>query len=164
MLMQKLTIYLLAVLLFCVSMGVSAQWPEAMNVHKTTGEVTSTSLVSIEHITFAEDVLILTTSEGTFNLPLSDVDYITFGEKKIATSVENVDANSLRISLLGNTLSIESENILTALYLVDMTGKMLASEKLSSVNKASVVLPHSGAFVLFLETNAGYIARKVIMN
>ena len=164
MLMQKLTIYLLAVLLFCVSMGVSAQQPEAMNVHKTTGEVTSTSLVSIEHITFAEDVLILTTSEGTFNLPLSDVDYITFGEKKIATSVENVDANSLRISLLGNTLSIESENILTALYLVDMTGKMLASEKLSSVNEASVVLPHSGAFVLFLETNAGYIARKVIMN
>lgn len=162
--MQKLTIYLLAVLLFCVSMGVSAQQPEAMNVHKTTGEVTSTSLVSIEHITFAEDVLILTTSEGRFNLPLSDVDYITFGENKNAANVENVDANSLRISLLGNTISIESENILTALYLVDMTGKMLESQKLSSVNEASVVLPHSGAFVLFLETNAGYIARKVLMN
>ena len=89
---------------------------------------------------------------------------VDFGEKKITTSVEDVDANSLRISLLGNTLSIESENVITALYLVDMTGKMLASEKLSSVNEASVVLPHSGAFVLFLETNAGYIARKVIMN
>ena len=162
--MQKLTIYLLAVLLFCVSMGVSAQQPEAMNVHQTSGQVQSTLLVSIEHITFEGDVLVLTTSEGRFNLPLSDVDYITFGEKKIATSVEDVDANSLRISLLGNTLSIESENVITALYLVDMTGKMLASEKLSSVNKASVVLPHSGAFVLFLETNAGYIARKVIMN
>ena len=162
--MQKLIIYLLAVLLFCVSMGVSAQQPEAMNVHKTTGEVASTSLVSIEHITFAEDVLILTTSEGRFNLPLSDVDYITFGENKNAANVENVDANSLRISLLGNTISIESEHILTALYLVDMTGKMLESQKLSSVNEASVVLPHSGAFVLFLETNAGYIARKVLMN
>lgn len=162
--MQKLTIYLLAVLLFCVSMGVSAQQPEAMNVHKTTGEVTSTSLVSIEHITFAEDVLILTTSEGRFNLPLCNVDYITFGENKNAANVENVDANSLRISLLGNTISIESENVINALYLVDMTGKLLASEKLSSVNEASVVLPHSGAFVLFLETNAGYIARKVLMN
>lgn len=162
--MQKLTIYLLAVLLFCVSMGVSAQQPEAMNVHKTTGEVTSTSLVSIEHITFAEDILILTTSEGRFNLPLCDVDYITFGENKNAANVENVDANSLRISLLGNTITIESENVINALYLVDMTGKLLASEKLSSVNEASVVLPHSGAFVLFLETNAGYIARKVLMN
>lgn len=163
MLMQKITTYL-AMLLLCVSMGVSAQQPEAMNVHQTSGQVRSTLLVSIEHITFEGDVLVLTTSEGTFDLPLSDVDYITFGEKKITTSVEDVDANSLRISLLGNTLSIESENVITALYLVDMTGKMLASEKLSSVNEASVVLPHSGAFVLFLETNAGYIARKVIMN
>lgn len=161
--MQKITIYL-AMLLFCMSMGVSAQQPEAMNVHQTSGQVQSTLLVSIEHITFAEDVLILTTSEGRFNLPLCNVDYITFGENKNAANVENVDANSLRISLLGNTISIESENVINALYLVDMTGKLLASEKLSSVNKASVVLPHSGAFVLFLETNAGYIARKVIMN
>ena len=159
--MQKITTFL-AMLLFCMSMGVSAQQPEAMNVHQTSGQVQSTLLVSIEHITFENDVLVLTTSEGTFNLPLSDVDYIAFGNQY--TNVENVEANSLRILLLGNTLSIESENVITALYLVDMTGKMLASEKLSSVNEASVVLPHSGAFVLFLETNAGYIARKVIMN
>lgn len=161
--MQKITIYL-AMLLFCMSMGVSAQQPEAMNVHQTSGQVQSTLLVSIEHITFEGDVLVLTTSEGTFNLPLSDVDYIAFGEKILYTQIENVDTNSLRVSLLGNTLLIESDNVINALYLVDMTGKMLASEKLSSVNKASVVLPHSGAFVLFLETNAGYIARKVIMN
>lgn len=161
--MQKITIYL-AMLLFCMSMGVSAQQPEAMNVHQTSGQVQSTLLVSIEHITFEGDVLVLTTSEGTFNLPLSDVDYIAFGEKILYTQIENVDTNSLRVSLLGNTLLIESDNVINALYLVDMTGKMLASEKLSSVNEASVVLPHSGAFVLFLETNAGYIARKVIMN
>lgn len=161
--MQKITIYL-AMLLFCMSMGVSAQQPEAMNVHQTSGQVQSTLLVSIEHITFEGDVLVLTTSEGTFNLLLSDVDYIAFGEKILYTQIENVDTNSLRVSLLGNTLLIESDNVINALYLVDMTGKMLASEKLSSVNKASVVLPHSGAFVLFLETNAGYIARKVIMN
>lgn len=161
--MQKITIYL-AMLLFCMSMGVSAQQPEAMNVHQTSGQVQSTLLVSIEHITFEGDVLVLTTSEGSFNLPLSDVDYIAFGEKILYTQIENVDTNSLCVSLLGNTLLIESDNVINALYLVDMTGKMLASEKLSSVNKASVVLPHSGAFVLFLETNAGYIARKVIMN
>ena len=161
--MQKITTFL-AMLLFCMSMGVSAQQPEAMNVHQTSGQVQSTLLVSIEHITFEGDVLVLTTSEGTFNLLLSDVDYIAFGEKILYTQIENVDTNSLRVSLLGNTLLIESDNVINALYLVDMTGKMLASEKLSSVNKASVVLPHSGAFVLFLETNAGYIARKVIMN
>lgn len=161
--MQKLTIYL-AVLLFCVSMGVSAQQPEAMNVHKTTGEVTSTSLVSIEHITFADDVLVLTTSEGTFNLPLEMVDYIAFGEKSVSTNVENVDATALRISLVDNTIAVESDYAINALYLVDMTGKMLESQKLSAVTEANVVLPNSGVYVLFLETTQGYVAHKIIMN
>ena len=161
--MRKITIYL-AMLLFCVSMGVSAQQPEAMNVHQTTGQVRSTLLVSIEYITFEGDVLVLTTSEGTFNLPLNDVDYIAFEDKKIATSAETLDVNSLRVLLFGNTLSIESDYAINAIYLVDITGKMLVSEKLSSANEASVVLPYTGVFVLFLETNIGYIARKVIMN
>ena len=161
--MQKITTYL-AMLLFCVSMGVSAQQPKAMNVYQTSGQVLSTLLVSIEHITFEGDVLVLTTSEGTFNLPLNDVDYIAFEDKKIATSAETLDVNSLRVLLLGNTLSIESDYAINAIYLVDITGKMLVSEKLSSANEASVVLPYTGVFVLFLETNIGYIARKVIMN
>ena len=161
--MQKLTIYL-AVLLFCVSMGVSAQQPEAMNVHKTTGEVISTSLVSIEHITFADDVLVLTTSDGIFNLPLEMVDYIAFGEKRVSTNVENVDATAFRISLVDNTISVESDYAINALYLVDMTGKMLESQKLSAVTEANVVLPNSGVYVLFLETSQGYVAHKIIMN
>ena len=57
--MQKITTYL-AMLLFCVSMGVSAQQPKAMNVYQTSGQVLSTLLVSIEHITFEGDVLVLT--------------------------------------------------------------------------------------------------------
>ena len=161
--MQKITTYL-AMLLFCVSMGVSAQQPKAMNVYQTSGQVLSTLLVSIEHITFEGDVLVLTTSEGTFNLPLNEVDYIAFEDKKIATSAETLDVNSLRVLLFGNTLSIESDYAINAIYLVDITGKMLVSEKLSSANEASVVLPYIGVFVLFLETNIGYIARKVIMN
>ena len=161
--MQKLTIYL-AVLLFCVSTGVSAQQPEAMNVHKTGGAILSASLVTIEHITFEEDVFILTTSEGTYKLPLDDVDYIVFGEKRVSTNVENVDATALRISLVDNTISVESDYAINALYLVDMTGKMLESQKLSAVTEANVVLPNSGVYVLFLETSQGYVAHKIIMN
>lgn len=162
--MQKLTIYL-AVLLFCVSMGVSAQQPEAMNVHKTTGdEVTSISLVSIEHITFSGDIIVVTTSEGTFNLPLDEVGYIAFGEKIVSINVENVDATTLRISLVNNTISVESDHAINALYLVDMTGKMLEKKKLSAVTEAHVVLPYSGVYILFLETCQGYVTHKIIMN
>lgn len=161
--MQKITTYL-AMLLFCMSMGVSAQQPKAMNVHQTSGQVQSTLLVTIEHITFENDVLVLTTSEGTFDLPLDEVDYIVFGEEIVPESVENVDANSFRISLLGNTLSIESECVINALYLVDMTGKILEKQKLFAVTEADVILPNSGVYVLFLETSQGYVAQKVIIN
>lgn len=163
MLMQKITTYL-AMLLFSVSMGVSAQQPEAMNVHQTNGQVQSTLLVTIEHITFEGDVLVLTTSEGTFNLPLDEIDFIAFGEKIKYTHVENVDVNSLHISLFDNTLSIESDYAINALYLVDLTGKMLENQKLSAVTEANVVLPNSGVYVLFLETTKGYVAHKIIMN
>ena len=87
-----------------------------------------------------------------------------FGEEIVPESVENVDANSFRISLLGNTLSIESECVINALYLVDMTGKILEKQKLFAVTEADVILPNSGVYVLFLETSQGYVAQKVIIN
>lgn len=160
--MRKITIYF--ILLLClVSARVLAQEPAAMNVHQTNGSVQSTSLVIIQHITFEADELVLTTSEGTFRLPLNNVEHIALG-KGTTTAVENVDTNITRINQLGNQLQIESEYSIKNLYLVDMTGKMLLNQKLSSVNETTITIPQSGVFVLFLETSQGYIAEKVIMN
>lgn len=159
--MQKITIYLALLLLF-VSTGVSAQQPEAMNVHKTSGTTQSVSLVSIQHITFEADVLVLTTSEGTFRLPLNDVEYITFGENN--TAVENIESTATRLFKNGNQLMVECEYAINRLYLVDMTGKVLVNQQCSMTNEATIMLPQSGVFVLFLETSQGYVAHKVIMN
>ena len=162
--MQKITTFL-AMLLFLVSVRVSAQQPEAMSVHKTDGTTLSTSIVTIEHITFDGDVLILTTSEGTFQLPLGEINHIVFGEKKgIATNVENIGADNLRISLVNDVVTIESDYAINALYLVDITGKLLASKKLSSAYSATIALPNSGVFVLFMGTSQGYVARKILNN
>lgn len=162
--MKKITVYFILLLCF-VSIKVFAQQPTAMNVHQTNGKVQSTALVNIQHITFEMDVLVLTTSEGIFRLPLNDVEYIAFSEDDpIGTAVENVDANAIRISQSGNQLLVESEYAIKTLYLVDITGKLLDSQYLSAAIEATVTLPQSGVFVLFLETSKGYVARKVIMN
>ena len=121
-------------------------------------------MVTIEKITFDEDVLVMTTSEGEFRLPLDDVDKITFGENDASTAVENVNTNSIHISKSGNILTIKSDATITHVYLVDMSGKVLVSERLASVDMTNLTLPNSGVFVLFLETSQGYIARKVIHN
>ncbi len=160
--MQKITIYLAMLLLF-VSTGLSAQQPESLQVHKTTGTTQSVSLVSIQHITFEADVLVLTTSEGTFRLPLSDVDYIAFGEDgSVSTAVENIESTATRLFKNGNQLTVECEYAINRLCLVDMTGKVLVNQQCSMTTEASVTLPQSGVFVLFLETTQGYIAHKII--
>ena len=162
--MQKITIYL-ALLLLLVSAGVSAQQPESLQVHKTSGTTQSVSLVSIQHITFEADVLVLTTSEGTFRLPLNDVEYITFGEDgSVSTAVENVETTATRLFKNGNQLTVECESAINRLYLVDMTGKVLLYQPCSMTNEATVTLPQSGVLVLFLETSKGYVAHKVINN
>ena len=159
--MQKITIYF-ALLLLWISAGVSAQQPEALQVHKNNGTVQSAELVIIQHITFEADVLVLTTSEGTFRLPLNDVAYITFD--KSSTAVENIESTATRLFKNGNQLTVECESAINRLYLVDMTGKVLVNQPCSMTNEATVMLPQLGVFVLFLETSQGYIAHKVINN
>ena len=163
-LMQKITIYF-ALLLLLVSAGVSAQQPESLQVHKTSGTTQSVSLVSIQHITFEADVLVMTTSEGTFRLPLNDVAYIAFGEDgSVSTAVENIESTATRLFKNGNQLTVECEYAINRLYLVDMTGKVLVNQQCSMKTEASVTLPQSGVFVLFLETTQGYIAHKIVNN
>ena len=159
--MQKITIYF-ALLLLLVSAGMSAQQPEALHVHKNNGTVQSAELVIIQYITFEVDVLVMTTSEGTFRLPLNDVAYICFD--KSSTAVENVEATATRLFKNGNQLTVECESAINRLYLVDMTGKVLVNQPCSMTNKATVTLPQSGVFVFFLETTQGYVAHKIVNN
>lgn len=151
-------------MLLCASVLMLGQEPSGLHVQKMDGTTQTALLVTIEKITFEEDVLVMTTTEGEFRLPLDDVEKITFGENDASTAVENVNTNSIQISKSGNLLSIKSDYAMKHLYLVDMSGKVLVSEGLASVDMTSITLPNSGVFVLFLETSQGYIARKVIHN
>lgn len=163
--MQKITIYLALLLLF-VSTGVSAQQPEAMNVQTNAGTEQSILLESIQNVVFVGDALVFTTTSGTFQIPMDDIHNIVFGQKKggATTDIADVEVNDLHLLLEGNTLTIESGATISALYLVDITGKILASQKLSAVNETTIALPSAGVFVLFLKTSQGYVARKVINN
>ena len=160
--MKRIIRYFIPLVLFIPTL-IFAQEPSSLHVQKVDGTVLYASLVTIQHITFEEDVLVMTTSEGEFRLPLDDVEKITFSENN-TSAVENVNINSIHISKSGNILTIKSDAAIKHLYLVDVSGKVLVNDRLASVDTASITLPASGVFVLFLETSQGYIARKVIHN
>ena len=150
-------------MLLCASVFTFGQEPSSLHVQKMDGTTQIALLVTIEKITFEEDVLVMTTTEGEFRLPLDDVDKITFGENDVS-AVENVNTNSINISKSGNLLSIKSDYAIKKLYVVDMSGRVLNGETLASVYEGTITLPNLGVFVLFMETSQGYIARKVINN
>ena len=156
---MKKIVYITLLFLFLCPF-VYAQEPDALHIQKVDGTVLSSSLVSIQRITFEEDVLVMITSEGEYRLPLDNVEKITFSDS--SSAIENVNTNSIQISKSGNQLIIESDNAMEQLYLVDVSGKVIVSDRLASVNTTSITLPNSGVFVLFLKTSKGYIARKVI--
>ena len=155
-------LYIIVSLFFLPTL-VSAQEPTTLHVQNVNGTMQSSLLVDIQHITFEEDVLVLTTTEGEFRLPLDNVEKLTFGNG-ISSAVEDVNINAIKIYKSGNQLTIESDYAIEQLYLVDMSGKVLKSKKLASINMTTITLSTSGAFVLFLETSQGYIARKVVHN
>ena len=155
-------LYIIVSLFFLPTL-VSAQELTTLHVQNVNGTMQSSLLVDIQHITFEEDVLVLTTTEGEFRLPLDNVEKLTFGNG-ISSAVEDVNINAIKIYKSGNQLTIESDYAIEQLYIVDMSGKVLKSKKLASINMTTITLSTSGAFVLFLETSQGYIARKVINN
>lgn len=163
--MQRFAIYL-TLLLLLVSAGVSAQHPEAMNVQTSIGVDQSILLEHIKNIEFVEECLVFITTSGTFQIKMDEIQNIVFGkyEGNSTTNIANVVANDIHILLQDNVLSIESEYAIKALYLVDITGKLIANQKLSSLNQTTITLPTSGVFVLFLETSQGYVARKILNN
>lgn len=155
-------LYIIVSLFFLPTL-VSAQEPTTLHVQNVNGTMQSSLLVDIQHITFEEDVLVLTTTEGEFRLPLDNVEKLTFGNG-ISSAVEDVNINAIKIYKSGNQLTIESDYAIEQLYLVDMSGKVLKSKKLASINMTTITLSTSGAFVLFLETSQGYSAIKVVHN
>ena len=121
--MKKVIIYF-TTLLLSIPTWIFAQEPNSLHVQKVDGTVQSASLVSIQYITFEEDVLVLTTSEGEFRLPLNDVEKITFSDNN-TSAVENVNINSIQISKSGNIITIKSDATIRQLYLVDMSGRVM---------------------------------------
>ena len=163
--MQKISSFFTLLFLLQI-IGVSAQHPEAMNVQTNIGADQSILLEKITNIEFEDDALVFITTSGNFQIMMDDIQNIVFGKyiNGPTTNVADLKDNGIEMSIIGNILSIKSEYSINALYLMDITGKLLSSQKLSSVRETTIALPNSGICVVFLDTNQGFVARKIINN
>jgi hypothetical protein len=157
---MKQIVICLTLLLSLFATSVWAQELDSLHIILEEGSAQSASLVSIEHITFETDKIVLTTSEGIFRLSLSEVDRICFS--KGGTSVDDIVTSTTEVFKRGDVLTVRCGCAIHRLYLVDMTGKVLLNQAIASVSEATIHLPSAGVMVLFLETSKGYVARKIV--
>ena len=123
-------------MLLCASVFMLGQEPSSLHVQKMDGTTQIALLVTIEKITFEADVLVLKTSEGEFRLPMGDIRAIRFGPDD--TAIEDVETSAIRITKHGNQLQIECDCAIQQLYLVDMSGKVLVSQRIALVDTTSI--------------------------
>lgn len=156
----------IVVLLLSLSIEILAQQSEEINIITKTGSDQIVQIEEIINIEFVNDELIFVTNSTSFSIPIDNIDNILFGPRT-GTNVHDlveVDSDDVRISFLENQLLINSESAIKSLYLVDITGKVLVSKKINSATQAQITLPNGNVFVLVLDTNEGYFARKLIVN
>ena len=156
----------IVVLLLSLSIEILAQQSEEINIITKTGSDQIVQIEEIINIEFVNDELIFVTNSTSFSIPIDNVDNILFGPRA-GTNVHDlveVDSNDVCISFLEDQLLINSESAIKSLYLIDITGKVLMSKKINSATQVQITLPNGNVFVLVLDTNEGYFARKLIVN
>ena len=70
------------------------------------------SLPTVQRITFEEDYVVVTTSEGKFSYPISVLDKMTFTEKDDATAIEALPEQAKDMTYKDGTLAIKGDGML----------------------------------------------------
>ena len=70
------------------------------------------SLPTVQRITFEEDYVVVTTSEGKFSYPISVLDKMTFTEKDNATAIEALPEQAKDMTYKDGTLAIKGDGML----------------------------------------------------
>lgn len=142
-----------------------AQQPNQITVKTTDGNNPTVLIEEIINIEFHHDALLFITSSTAFHIPFDDIDNIVFDMRRTESALPYVNAmnqEELKLMISGNQVTIESKNAIQSLSLVDMSGKVLVNKKIQSAIQATITLPYQGVFVLLVQTNKGYVARKIM--
>ena len=98
--------FIILTMLLCASVFTFGQEPSGLHVQKMDGTTQIALLVTIEKITFEEDVLVMTTTEGEFRLPLDDVEKVVYRKRargillfEIVITVISLLLNDKRIAI-----------------------------------------------------------------
>lgn len=120
-------------------------------VVETTDSRTEYLLSTAPRIKCSDEVVTLTTTEATIELPVSEVAKVYLAETTI-TPV-NTCRQTARVKLAGDRLTLSGLTPASQTCLYDSGGRMLVSQRADQEGKAELTLPNKHHGVLLVSTN-----------
>ncbi len=159
-------------LFFCsllISLAAWATEPEAVNIHRFDGTITSTMFDDFQNLELSGDVIIVYQQSGNqITIAMDNVANILWGDyvSSTPTDIENICSTSLQVYHNGTQCVIRSDNAILHFVVFDTLGRFIYSESLTSETN-EVLFPTdswtTGIYLVFVETTAGKTSAKIIL-
>ncbi len=150
----------------------TAAWavePNAVNVHRTDGTITSTMFDDFRNLELSGDVIIVHQQSGeSVTIAMDNVANILWGNyvSNTVTAMENIASTDLRVYHTGTEGIIHSTDAITNYVVFDALGRFICSES-PAANTHEVRFATdswaSGIYLVCVETTAGKTSAKIIL-
>ncbi len=115
----------------------------------------SFELATVQKITFEGDYVVVTTSEGVTNLPLSQMEKMFFSADP--TAVEALASESRGLKLVDGVLTAKGDGLL---YIYDTAGRLVQMAHVDGEMRISLSSLHRGIYIVNLGNETIKIGKK----
>ena len=166
--MKRLKIQLLTIAMFfpiVCAVASSDSPPDALNVYKTDGSVTSVRLDDFRKITFSGDNLVVhKTDNSQSNIALSNFQKIVFGDYQPPVGIEKTFISDDILAYYNGHNEIIVRSSITPILRIsifDINGRQLQNVQASTMNVSNL---STGIYFLQIHTNNGIKNKKIIIS
>lgn len=121
-------------------------------VEQENGDKTEYLLSTLPQIRYVDDVVILSTSSATLELPAENVAKVYLSESA-STGVDGVKSDAVRFSFVDGGLVVSGLEQGSAVEVYAVDGSLLVSRKAGNAGKVSLPLPQSQHGTLIVKAN-----------
>ncbi len=115
----------------------------------------SFELATVQKITFEDDNVVITTSQGVTNLPLNQMEKMFFSSDP--TAVESLASESQGLKLMNGVLTARGNGLL---YIYDTAGRLVQMAHVDGEMRVSTTSLHRGIYIVNLGNETIKIGKK----
>ncbi len=159
--MKQKFLFVIVGLVFVSMTAWAQELPTLIQIHQAAG-VSEYPISEVQKVSFANEDLLVSTSQGAFDHVLSAIQKITFAKK--TTSLKDVQDAVCRVFAVADNLIAESNASIKRLQVINLAGQVVYN---AAANQQRLQISTStwstGMYIVLTETEAGRNVQKVFV-